>query len=344
MEEVVRKRITTPDAWMGADLQNDPSWIYHVSPDHAEEIDVALRHAQSMTGGRIPFGPEAFPLPTFASELERLVDDVANGRGFSLIRGIPRERYTDAECETIYWGLVSHFGRPVSQNARGHLLGHVTDEGKTLSDPNARGYQTKNKLDFHCDQLPVDMLGLFCLRGAKSGGESYLVSATNVHNIILEERPDLLDALYEEINIDWRGDQPTGAQPWYRVPMFSSRDGKVTSRFTNRSFLHSVTRFGEKLAMTERQNEAFELAQEIAHRPEVQLWMNFREGDIQFVNNHTTLHARSEYEDFDEPERKRHLLRLWIALPDKMRRPLSPRLDERYRFVVEGGIPKREAA
>src|SRR3546814_9747992 len=100
---------------------------------------------------------------------------------------------------------------------------------------------------------------------------------------MLEERPDLLEVLYEDFNVDWRGDHPAGAQPWYRMPMFSSRDGKPTSRFTNRSFLHSVSRFGGELAMTERQNEAFELAQDIAHRPEVRLSMNFREGDIQQI-------------------------------------------------------------
>src|SRR3546814_18575988 len=81
--------------------------------------------------------------------------------------------------------------------------------------------------------------------------------------------------------------------------------------------------------MTERQNEAFELAQDIAHRPEVRLSMNFQQGDIQLINNHTTLHGRSEYEDHEEPERKRPLLRLWIALPDDVRRPPSPRLAER---------------
>ena len=141
-----------------------------------------------------------------------MVSHVTNGLGVMLVRGLPRENYSRADCELIYWGIGVHIGKPVSQNARGHVLGHVTDEGRDLSDPNARGYQTRNRLDFHCDQLPFDIIGLFCLRTAKSGGTSYLVSAPAVHNTLLAERPELLDVLYQPFHVDWRGDHPDGDQ------------------------------------------------------------------------------------------------------------------------------------
>ena len=291
MVEVIREPIDTPDAWVGPDIQGDPRWLHMLSDAEVAEIDAALQ-AVKAAGTEIPFAAEDFPLPTFRARLNELMDRVSNGLGVILIRGVPRDRYTDEECGLIYWGISAHIGAPVSQNARGHLLGHVTDEGKTLDDPNARGYQTKNRLDFHCDQLPVDVLGLFCLRGAKSGGTSYLVSAPAVHNVMLAERPDLLDVMYAPFHVDWRGDHPDGAQPWYDIPMLTAHDGRLAARITNRSFMESVSRYSDDLALSDAQREALDVFQEISNREELRLMMDFQPGDMQFINNHTLLHDR----------------------------------------------------
>ena len=344
MTEIIRELITTPDAWVGPEIQGDDRWLYHLNEDEIVEINAALQ-AVLTQGLDIPFGPESFPIPTFKARLNELISRVTDGLGVILIRDIPRERYTNEECSLLYWGIGVYMGRPVSQNSRGHLLGNVTDEGKTLADPNARGYQTKNRLDFHCDQLPVDLLGLFCLRTAKSGGASYLVSAPAVHNVMFEERPDLLDVLYEPFHVDWRGDHPDGEQPWYDVPMLTARHGRIAARVTNRSFMESVSRYGDELALSNIQAEALDVFQKISNREELRLKMDFQEGDMQFINNHSILHARQAYEDYDEPERKRRLLRMWIGMTDHRRRLLAPILDDRYRYVEMGGIPKtREAA
>jgi hypothetical protein len=261
-----------------------------------------------------------------------------------LIRGIPRTRYTDEECELIYWGLGLHLGTPVSQNARGHLLGHVRDEGRIHADPNARGYQTSERMDFHTDMLPVDVLGLFCLRTAKRGGASKLVSALTLHNVLRTERPDLLEALYGTFHVDWRGEEPPGEHPCFALPMFSERDGKVTTRIVSLPYYKSAARHGEQFHPTPIQIEALEKVQEIANRPELMLTMDFQEGDIQLINNHILLHAREAYEDHPEPGRERHLLRMWIAVDDARRRPLADALSARYRWVQRGGIPVRQPA
>ncbi len=232
-------------AWIGRELQPDSSWIHQLSPQSVEEIDVRPADAKR-SGARIPFAPDAFPLPHVSAELDAILDEVENGRGFVLVRGIPRERYSDEECELIYWGLGVHFGRPVSQNARGHLLGHVRDEGRTIADPNARAYQTRMRMDFHTDMLPVDVLGLFCMRRAKSGGESKVVSALTVHNVLREERPDLLDALYGTFHLDWRGEEPEGEAPFFSLPMFSERDERVTTRICSLAYYKSAARFGRR--------------------------------------------------------------------------------------------------
>jgi hypothetical protein len=332
--------ITGPGAWLGSELQHDASWIHRLDARAIEEIDSALARVKR-AGARIPFAADLFPLPRLAAVLDGILEEVENGRGLALLRGIPRDRYTDEECELLYWGLCAHLGRPVSQNARGHLLGHVRDEGRVIADPNVRLYQTNRRMDFHTDMLPVDVLGLFCLRAAKSGGESRVVSALTVHNVLNEERPDLLEALYGMFHVDWRGEEPAGERPWFAIPMFSACDGKVTSRICNRTYFESAARFGDEHRLGDVQREALDVAQEIANRPALMLSMYFQEGDIQLLNNHMTLHARTAYEDYDEPARQRHLLRMWIAVPDARRRQLSVALADRYRWVEKGGIPLR---
>jgi hypothetical protein len=343
MADGQRDIITGPGAWIGPVLQRKESWIYRLAAEDVAELDAALARAKN-AGARIPFSVDFFPLPRLAAKLGGALEELERGRGFVLVRGIPRARYTDTECELLYWGLGAHLGRPVSQNARGHLLGHVRDEGRMHADPNARGYQTSERMDFHTDMLPVDVLGLFCLRTSRSGGESKLVSALALHNVLREERPDLLEALYGMFHIDWRGEEPAGEKPWFTLPMFSERDGRVTTRIVSLPYYDSAARHGEQYRPTSIQREALEMVQEIANRPELMLTMEFREGDIQLINNHTMLHARAAYEDYPEPGRERHLLRMWIAVDDARRRPLADALASRYRWVREGGIPVKPAA
>jgi len=341
--EPFREKIEEPGAWLGADIQHDDGWILHLDEAMVGEVDRLL---EKLVADRatIPFDASGYSLPDLAPVLDEIPDRLETGPGFVLVRGLPRERYSDEESALLYWAISSQIGAPVSQNARGERLCHVRDVGRSLADPKARGYQTTAKLDFHCDMLPVDVLGLFCLRAAKSGGASYLVSALAVHNVLLDERPDLLDVLYEPFNADWRGEEPSGETPWYTNPMFSYHDGRVSSRITTRFVFDSAARYGAEVALTPRQSEALDVAHAIAERPEMRLAMGFQEGDMQFINNHIILHAREEYEDYDEPERKRHLLRIWLGLPPRRRRQLAPELADRYRFVETGGIPRREAA
>lgn len=330
-------------AWVGPEIQNSNEWLLHLSETELQEIDDALKNIKK-NDIKIPFNKEDFVLPTLSKKIYSLYDILENQLGFVLVRGIDRDKYTDEECELIYWGIGIHLGKPVSQNTRGHLLGHVTDEGKSISDPTTRMYQTKLKMDFHSDQLPVDVVGLFCQRKAKKGGASYLVSALTIHNVLRKERPDLIEVLHQPFNLDWRGENPEGEQPWYTCPMFSYHDGKLTSRITSRAFFESVVRHGDHLALTDLQREALDVVQEISERESLRLSMGFQQGDIQFINNHQILHAREDYEDYDDPKLKRHLLRMWISFPAEHRRSLAPELMERYSYVERGGIPKRAVA
>ncbi len=322
--------------WRGEEMEDNPAWIVQVTPAMTEELERLVRATAHL---QVPFEVDDFPFDECKSLVDDVVSLLSNGPGLALVRGLPRDRFTDAECERIYWAFGVHLGNPVRQNSAGDRLGHVRDTGRTMDDPNVRVYQTNIKLDYHADQLPVDVLGLFCLRTAWKGGVSKVASASAIHNVVATERPDLLEELYQPYNVDWRGEEADGDPGWYQMPMFSVAGGKMASRFASLAYFRSVDRFGEGLGMTPAQAEAMEFVQEVANRPGMAMGMSFEPGDMQFLNNHVMLHAREAYEDGPEPEQQRHLLRMWVSYPAELRQPLSPLLTERYRYVLEGGMP-----
>jgi hypothetical protein len=274
---------------------------------------------------------EDFPLPTLGPRLEALRHELLHGRGFVLLRGLPMERYAPEDAAAIYWGLGTWFGRARSQNARGDLLGHVRDVGADLANPNVRTYQTTKRQYYHTDS--VDLVALLCVRKARSGGLSSLVSSVTAHNEMRARRPDLLETMFEPFHVDRRGEVPPGMDPWFALPIFNWHADVLTTIYVRR-YIESAQRFPEVPRLTARQVEALDVFDAILEDPRVHLRMAFEPGDIQIVHNHQILHDRTEFEDWPEPSRKRHLLRLWLCPPDG--RPLPPAFAARYGSVTIG--------
>jgi hypothetical protein len=208
--------LTGPAAWRGEDLAKSDAWIHTLTTSELSELHRALArvHARALTLPEIT--RDDFPLPTLGPRLEALRRELLHGRGFALVRGLPMERYALEDAATIYWGIGTWFGRPRSQNAKGHLLGHVRDVGYDLNDPNVRTYQTTKRQHYHTDS--VDLVALLCVRKAKSGGLSSLVSSVTAYNEMLARRPDLLPVLFEPLYVDRRGEIPPGMDPWFALP------------------------------------------------------------------------------------------------------------------------------
>jgi len=227
------------------------------------------------------------------------------------------------------------------QNADGHLLGHVKDLGRSSLDPNARIYQTRERQTHHTDSC--DVVGLLCLRTAKSGGLSSLVSSATIFNEMRRRRPDLLKVLLEPIETDRRGEVPEGGSPYFSIPVFNWHDGLLSAIY-QRQYIESARRFPGVAPLSPVQIAALDLFDELANDQALNLTMDLRPGDIQLVHNHTILHDRTAFEDFSEPNRKRHLLRLWVAPPNA--RPLPEVFAERFGSVTSGdrgGIALKES-
>ena len=328
--------VVGPSAWYGPDMAARPDeWIRPFSEAELNELDSAMRSVRARGLDIIDIDREAFLLPTLGPVFEEIRHELLHGRGFVLLRGIPVERYSVEESANVYFGLGTHLGLPLPQNAMGHVLGHIKDLGYDIRDTNVREYQTRVGQTFHTDYS--DVVGLLCLRAARKGGYSSIASAGTIYNEVRRRRPDLLPLLFRPYATDWRGAAPDGGDGHYDVPVFSWFADQLSTCYS-RPYIDSARRFDDVAPLTDEELEALDLLDSLAEDPAIHLDMEFRPGDIQFLHNHQAMHNRTAFEDWDEPERKRHLLRLWLCVPGG--RPLPDIYMPRY-ASVEAGSPLR---
>jgi hypothetical protein len=325
-----RRLVEGASAWFGAVLARHPEqWIYPLSSAEIGEIETAVAKVRGRDLAALTRAD--FPFPTLGPKLEELRGEVLDGRGFVLLRGLPVEGRPVEDSAAAYWGIGTHFGNARSQNAMGHLLGHVTDLGLATTDPNVRTYQTTERQHFHTDSC--DIVGLLCLRTAKSGGLSSITSSMAIYNEMAKRRPELLARLFRPFATDRRGEVPVGEKPYFDMPVYNEYQGYVSAIYSG-TYIRSAQRFSDVPRFTAEDAEALEMFDDLANDKELRLDMELRPGDMQFLHNHTCLHDRTAFVDWPEPEKKRHLLRLWLAAPGA--RPLPPVYAPRYGSTTIG--------
>lgn len=336
MQVIQRTPSRHPSAWTGAALRLRSDWLERLGDADIADLDRA-RHAviaKGLSWGR--FDKADFPLSVMARRLASIERELEEGRGFVLLRGLPVERYTLEDIKIIYWGIGCHLGRIVPQNVKGVMLEHIEDlQVANLNDPNLRGYVTTKGLDAHCDNSDTSVL--LCVDRALRGGMSAIASLPAIHNRILAERPDLLELLFEGYRYDLRGEGVTGSldETSEPVPVFSSHAGRVRGWFHRRLILGGADKAGINLSAAQR--EALDLVADLAHHPDLMLEHDLQPGDLQFLNNYTTIHWRTPYEDGGG--HKRLLLRMWInALSRHARDPVYEKS-----WIVAGYQPREWA-
>jgi hypothetical protein len=310
-DDVLREPLEAPAAWRGADLRDDDAWRIRLSETDVAELDAALACVRRSDRAMADVRAEDFPLPTLARRIEAWRRELADGRGFLLVGGLPVARWGEADAAMVFWCLGLHLGRPGAQNGAGDLLGHVTDMAEEASDPFVRRYRTAGNIAYHCDL--ADVVGLLCLRAAKSGGASRIVSSVAVYNELLARRPDLVERLYEPFLLDSREERSSGGAAYYPIPPCRHSGGRLRT-FYHSDYFRSVVRHPDVAPFTAEELALLDLYEEIASSPSLYLDMELRPGDVQLVSNHVILHARTAYEDHEATGHKRHLLRLWLSL------------------------------
>lgn len=317
-------------AWRGPRITDDPDWKIELRAAHRGELLQALATVAANPRPLRSITAADFPLPTVAPLLAAAMDDVVDGRGFVLLRGVPIEGLSAREIELLYWGIGAHLGRPIYQKGPDDLLVYVRDQGVDPNDPLVRGFQTAARLDYHCDSS--DVVGLLCVRPAKSGGVSTIVSSVAVHDELVRRDPALADVLHEQ----WWHDRKTGDGPdsFFQCSVFGERNGRLFAHY-GRAYMESASRGAGIPDLSSEQIRALDALDELTNSADFVLNMDFQPGDIQLLNNYTVMHARTAYEDYPEPERRRELIRLWLVVNRDLGLP-----DD----FVQAGIVRREVA
>ena len=334
-------QITGPAAWLGPAMAKDESaWLYRLSSDEILDLENAARHYLALGRDVGEITAVDFPLHLFAGHLRALQEKLLHGNGIEVLRGLPVANYSQKFAATVFCGIGAHLGSARSQNAAGHILGHVRDLGASSQDPATRIYQTAERQTFHTDS--ADVVGLLCIREAMQGGRSLLVSAETIYNRLQALRPDLLAKLFDPIATDRRGEVPEGAKPWMTIPPLSWHEGRLTV-FYQRQYIDSAQRFEGAMRLTPAHVEALDLFDTLANDPDLHFGMQLQPGDMQFVYNHSQLHDRTAFVDWPDAGKKRHLLRLWLSVAGD--RPLPECFKQRYGSIEighRGGIVTKE--
>ncbi|MFM9971231.1 MAG: TauD/TfdA family dioxygenase [Burkholderiales bacterium] len=322
--------VAGPAGWTPESLGDVEDWSYHFSDSDKAELLQATESIRQRGIAVEDVTRENFRLERLAVVLTDVRRELADGLGIVTLRGFPLDNLDRlGEC-VAYFGLGAYLGKPISQNMKGHILGHVTDLGGDYADPKTRGYTTRAELPFHTD--PSDYVGLLCLQTAKNGGMSRVTSSVTVYNRMLESRPELVRELTNDFYRSRVGEVNPGQEPWYKRPIILFTDGYFSANGSG-STIAKAQKLPGVPPLTAAQIEAIAMYNRLAE--ELAIDIPFKRGDLQFLNNHVCLHSRYHYEDWPERERKRHLLRLWLSDPEG--RPIPK--EQRESYAGSGIVP-----
>lgn len=312
-----------PAAWRGAELLTRTDWSYEFTAEDIAEIDNALAVTEV----------DEFHFPKFGNRLRQIQHDLEHGSGACLLRGFPIDRYDEDQARRLFLGMARYIGTPVTQSAAGETIFSVRDEGFQIGQPQARGPNTRKRLSFHTDRC--DVIAFLCLRQARSGGENQIVSSVALFNEMRRLRPDLTAVLMQPFYYQRHNVDTANQKPWIQQPIFSCHQGFFAASFL-RVLIERAYAMPELPDMTATQREAMDFLEELANRPELHVTFCQEPGDILFLNNWVTFHRRNEFEDYEDPALRRHLLRIWLAVPNS--RPLAPEFAANYGSTTAGAI------
>ena len=322
MSIISKNKIQSISAWEAADFKNNNTWKKVLNNEQVKELLEALGNVKNLNKKFPDFSKKEFILNTLGVNLNSWSKELENGSGFMLLKNIPIHGLNEEDTNILYYGLGLYLGEPVRQNPSGDLIGKVMNIGD-LSDRQTRVYETNAYLPYHSD--PSDLVGLLCIRKAKSGGISSLISSHAIYNEILDNYKEYLSILYKPMYYPHLG----GSEPALS-PIYSFYENKMTCRY-----MRQYIELGHDMMNSPLSNieiEALDLMDFIMEKKNLRLDMMLEPGDLQLVNNYNVLHSRTSFEDYEKLSYRRKKLRLWLK--SRHARNLG------YIFQGRNGFPK----
>jgi hypothetical protein len=315
---------TLPGDFIGPDLADD--YVYELAAPVRAELGRLLAVI-----GRGEAGPnvEAAVRAAMAEASARTAAALATGPGLILLRGVPVAGHGRPALAALFTMIGRALGTPMPQNLEGETITDIRDTGEDPADPDVRLYRTRAEQDFHTDG--ADVIGLLSLQTARRGGASRIVSSVRVYQAVRAARPDLAPLLLEPWFFRIPGARARGLPEALPRPIVTDTGAKIETFYIG-WYIRNAQGVDGVPPLDDRRRELLELYERTANDPALYLDMDFQPGDVQWLRNAFVLHKRTAYEDHPEPARKRHLLRLWLAI--------ERLADGTPRFPVEGGAPR----
>ncbi|HEX9463391.1 MAG TPA: TauD/TfdA family dioxygenase [Alphaproteobacteria bacterium] len=310
---VLTERITGPRAWT-RDTIAPADWTVTLTPAAMDELRAVLRELRRSPVPVFVLDPRDYALDACRATMTRVRELAWNGPMFAVIDRLPMDEMTRDEAVSLYWLLASLLARPVAQKLNGQMFFEVRDTGAKLKPGSGiRPTVTNVDLRFHNDnsynETPPEYVGLLCQQTAKTGGVSQVVSVHTVHNALLERHADVLGRLYRPFWYDRHAEHEPGEPTTFPAPVFDYGE-TLQARLALSEIYAGYELRGERV--DNETGAALAAIQSVFDRPELRVDLELQPGQIQFVNNRATAHARTEFIDHPEPDRKRHLVRLWL--------------------------------
>ena len=306
MNETLDKIITDEHlAWDKTLSDKREQFVVHLDSEIIQELTERRNELDSINKNDLPL----FKKKILNFRNERLLDGV----GLFVIDGICMESFSVKEKTSIYTLASKILGELIIQNIKQEKIVEIKDIGKSMKT-GGRYHETKEGGSHHTDSpqwknVP-DYLGLFCVHNAKKGGTNLFLSAYTIHNRILQERKDLLDIFYEKFYFDKRGEFKDGESPTVFQPIFELKNKKLFFRYL-RNYIdagHDI----QNQPLSQPQKDALTYLDNLMRMEDITLKYDLKPGDMVFSDNNWVVHGRTSFEDYDDENLKRFMLRTWI--------------------------------
>ncbi|MDX2203350.1 MAG: TauD/TfdA family dioxygenase [Hyphomicrobiaceae bacterium] len=309
----ITQRIVGRDAWTRADLK-ESDWRVVLPAEALSEVRSVVQSLREQPVPALALRPDSYQMPACRAAMETVKRIVNTGVKFALVERLPVEEMSEGEAKAIYWMLSSMIARPVAQKLDGTMIYDVTDTGrKPLPGSGVRPDKSNVDLQFHNDNaynlVMPEVVGLLCIRKARSGGTSRVMSFATAHNRLRERFPERLDRLYQPFVFDRQKEHRPDESPLFEAPVFINDNGTLLARLGQHQIKNGYALAG---GMDEETREALLAIDEVFRETDLQFEFDMQPGDMQFARNCEVGHSRTEFHDFEEAEKKRLLVRLWL--------------------------------
>ena len=306
MKETLDKIMTDKHlAWNKTLMDKKQQFVVELGSEIIEEIIKRRNELDNLNENDLPL------LKNKILDFRREI--LLDGVGLFIINGVCLKNFSLKEKISIYMLIAKILGELIIQNIQQEKIVEIKDVGKSMKT-GGRYHETREGGSHHTDspqwkEVP-DYLGLFCVHDAKKGGRNLFLSAYTIHNRIFNERNDLLHIFYEKFHFDKRGEFKDGESPTVFEPIFEFKDKRLYFRYL-RDYIdagHDI----QNEPLSQYQKDALTYLDNLMRRDEMIMRYDLKPGDMVFSDNHWIVHGRTPFEDSDDQNLKRLMLRTWI--------------------------------